>query len=567
MSAPLMASSSSQFLKRLMWLRVHLDALIFAPGRYLAATWWRLTGKRLRSRARFAFLMGRSAHAYPLWIAQWESADAIDDGPPDAHVRILAVIEDAASDPQVLDATLADLTRESIAVRVVQAESSALVDWTSLVEDADWLLPMRAGDRLAPGAGSAYRAIAAATPAHVIYADDDVLDARSRRTQPHFKPDWNAVLFQSHDYLTGSAIIRAAHTDLSGLAPGEWVRTLIGRIGKEEQGSPSLATQPPVHLRRVLHHRVSRPAPVEPQTTSGASAGVSLPSVSVIVPTRNRVDLLRTCLEGVAGTAFPDVEILVVDNGSDDPETLDYLAAFESASIDNHVLRVPGPFNYSRLNNLAASKARGELLCLLNNDIEVRSGDWLAIMALQALRPDVGAVGAQLLYPDGRIQHAGVVLGISGAAAHAHRFLRPEDQGYHRRHALPQFVSAVTAACLVVRADRFAEVGGLDEHNFAVAFNDVDLCLRLNARGWQSFYEPRAVLVHHESVSRGQDRDPVGRERFAGELAALRRIWGTDSRVDPFHHPQLSSESEQFVVGLTRFAKATPSRGPHDLTI
>ena len=196
------------------------------------------------------------------------------------------------------------------------------------------------------------------------------------------------------------------------------------------------------------------------------------------------------------------------------------------------------------------AEARGKLLCLLNNDIEVMAPDWLEIMATQALRTDVGAVGAQLLYPDGRIQHAGVVIGVGNAAGHAHRFVHPSDKGYFRRHALPQFTSAVTAACLVVARDRFLAVGGLDERNFVVAYNDVDLCLRLNQRGWQSLYEPRAVLVHHESVSRGHDLDPVGATRFANELAALKRIWHTDQIVDPYHHPQLSRAAEQFSIAL-----------------
>jgi GT2 family glycosyltransferase len=273
-----------------------------------------------------------------------------------------------------------------------------------------------------------------------------------------------------------------------------------------------------------------------------------LPPVSIIIPTRNGLDLLRTCLEGVAATVYPDIEVIVVDNDSDDPATLAYLADRERAGV--RVLRHAGPFNYSAINNRAVAQSRGQLLCLLNNDIEILSPDWLAIMATQALRDDVGAVGAQLLYPDGRIQHAGVVIGVGNAAGHAHRFVRPQAEGYFRRHALPQFTAAVTAACLVVAKERFLAVGGLDEANFAVAFNDVDLCLRLNQRGWQSLYEPRAVLIHHESVSRGFDQDPVGAARFAGELAALQRLWKTDSIVDPFHHPHLSRASEQFSVAL-----------------
>jgi GT2 family glycosyltransferase len=270
--------------------------------------------------------------------------------------------------------------------------------------------------------------------------------------------------------------------------------------------------------------------------------------VSVIIPTRNRLDLLSTCIAGLASADYSDLEVIVVDNDSEDPATLDFLETLQERGM--RVLRHAGPFNYSAINNRAVAEATGDLVCLLNNDVAMLSPDWLTIMATQALRDDVGAVGAQLLYPDGRIQHAGVVIGVGNAAGHAHRFLRPDDAGYFRRHALPQFVSAVTAACLVVRRDRFLAVGALDETRFPVAFNDVDLCLRLNERGWQSFYEPRAVLVHHESVSRGFDRDPVRAARFAGELAALQERWRTNSIVDPFHHPMLSRASEQFVIGL-----------------
>ena len=273
-----------------------------------------------------------------------------------------------------------------------------------------------------------------------------------------------------------------------------------------------------------------------------------LPLVSVIIPTRNRVDLLRTCLKGIDATDYPQIEVIVVDNDSDDPETLGFLADLDPTR--HRILRHEGTFNYSAINNRAVMEARGKLLCLLNNDIEVVEQGWLKAMVSQALRDEVGAVGARLLYPDGRIQHAGVVIGMGNAAGHAHRFIRPNEEGYFYRHALPQFASAVTAACLVVRRDRFLAVGGLDERNFAVAFNDVDLCLRLNQQGWQTLYEPRATLTHHESVSRGLDRDPVGAARFAGELAALQRLWGTHELVDPFHHPELSRASERFVLRL-----------------
>ena len=161
-----------------------------------------------------------------------------------------------------------------------------------------------------------------------------------------------------------------------------------------------------------------------------------------------------------------------------------------------------------------------------------------------------GGVGARLLYPDGTIQHAGVFTGIGGGAGHAHRFLRADETGYFNRARLPQRVSAVTGACLVVAREKFLSVGGFDEDHFPVAFNDVDLCLKLNSRGWQSFYEPRATLIHHESKSRGKDRSRMDRARFAGELAALKQVWNTDKLRDPFHHPNLSPFSEQFLIAV-----------------
>ena len=223
---------------------------------------------------------------------------------------------------------------------------------------------------------------------------------------------------------------------------------------------------------------------------------------------------------------------------------------FEVSAGGAEVIRVSGAFNFSRLNNVAVRRAKGDLLCFLNNDVEMPDPDWLAILVRQAVRPAIGAVGARLLYPDGTIQHAGVFTGIGGGAGHAHRFLGKDEGGYFERARLPQRVSAVTGACLVVARKKFLEVGGFDEEDFPVAFNDVDLCLKLNERGWQSFYEPRATLIHHESKSRGSDSLKANRARFAEELAALKRKWRTDERPDPFHHPHLSPFCEQFLIAV-----------------
>ncbi|RZF60910.1 glycosyltransferase [Sphingomonas populi] len=524
-------------------LRVHLDAAIAAPRAYLAAVWWRICGKRVRARARFASLLSASPHAYRLWLVGEPALDA--GGDLNACVPIVALVDAGGQNAEsALAPTLRSLAQEGITALVLggpdgvtPARAATGIAW----EQAPWLLPIAAGDVLAPGAGQAYRVAAARVgQGCCIYADDDLLDAAGRRVKPHFKPGWNAELFRHFDYLTGACVARARRADLERVEGPHWAAQVVAAALAAGEGQG-----PPIHLPHVLHHRRGRPQPRLPAAVPLASA---LPPVSVIVPTRNGLNLLRTCLEGLARTNYPDVEVIVVDNGSDDPATLTYLNGLDPAR--HRVLRAPGPFNFSTLNNRAAHLARGDLLCLLNNDIEVLAPDWLGIMATQALREEVGAVGARLLYPDGRIQHAGVVLGICGGAAHAHRLMQPDQEGYFYRHALPQFVSAVTAACLVVRRERFLAVGGLDEASFAVSFNDVDLCMRLNAKGWQSLYEPRATLVHHESVSRGFDRDPVGAARLAGELEAMKVRWNTGEGVDPFHHPQLNRFSERFVVGL-----------------
>ena len=432
------------------------------------------------------------------------------------------------------------VTKEGLSMLAIgSAATPKLADVTTAIEWArrPWLLLVQPGDRLSPGTVAAYREAMDGYEGRVIYADDDISIGR-RREHPYFKPDWNAELFEHWDYLSGSSVVKATRDDLEAVCGmQDWQRHLVARLAGECA---------PLHLHRMLHHRRKRPK--QNLSAQPLTVASDLPPVSVIVPTRNHVELLRTCLDGVAMATYPDVEVIVMDNDSDDLKTLAYLATLDPTRY--RVVRHGGPFNYSAINNRGVELAKGRLVCLLNNDIEMMDTQWLAILASQALRPEVGAVGARLLYPDGRIQHAGVVIGVGNAAGHAHRFVHPEEEGYFYRHSLPQFTMAVTAACLVVERDKFLAVNGLNEVDFPVAFNDVDLCLRLNQRGWQSFYEPRATLIHHESVSRGLDKDPVGAARFAAELAALKRIWKTDEIFDPYHHPHLSRASEQFVVAL-----------------
>lgn len=272
------------------------------------------------------------------------------------------------------------------------------------------------------------------------------------------------------------------------------------------------------------------------------------PRVSVIIPTRDRLDLLGVAIEGLREkTDYPDLEILIVDNGSTQAETLAYLSALE-ASGTARVLRDDGAFNYSRLNNRAAREATGCVLVLLNNDISMIEPGWLAPMVSEALRPEVGAVGARLLYPSTLVQHGGVVLGLSEPARHAHQFYPAQHRGYLHRLATLQRFGAVTAACLVVEKRKFDEVGGLDEALFAVAMNDVDLCLKLDAAGFRNLYQPLATLYHHESASRAHDRTASQLARWEGEIAAFRRKWPQWLADDPWYHPALGQQMANFAL-------------------
>jgi len=243
------------------------------------------------------------------------------------------------------------------------------------------------------------------------------------------------------------------------------------------------------------------------------------------------------------------MELIIIDNRSSDPRTLSFLAELQRHPLAR-VIAYPDHYNFSALNNLAAQQARGPLLCLLNNDTEVLDPQWLKEMVRYSVRPEIGAVGAKLLYADGTIQHAGVAIGIGGAAGHSHRNLPNSEPGYFRQAHVAQYVSAVTAACLVVEKRKYHEVGGLDETNLQVAFNDVDFCLKLQARGYRNIYVPHAVLLHHESKSRGSDAAPQNIARYTKELQTLQQRWNTEGYSDPVHNPNLDRSSERFIVGL-----------------
>lgn len=261
----------------------------------------------------------------------------------------------------------------------------------------------------------------------------------------------------------------------------------------------------------------------------------------MIVPTRDQFKLLRACVEGLLNdTDYPNMEIIVVDNDSSDPDTLSYFEDIKARGVT--VLAHPYPFNYSTINNRAASIATGEVIGLVNNDIEVIDSNWLKEMLAQLFRPGVGAVGAKLLWPNRMVQHGGVVVGVNGLAAHTGNNLEQRDAGYLGMNQIVRRQSAVTAACLLLKKSVFDSVCGLDERAFPVAFNDVDLCLRIQQQGLHMVWSAFAQLVHAESASRGKDQTPEKRARAQREQDQFIERWFRFWASDSYYHPALSMD-------------------------
>jgi GT2 family glycosyltransferase len=272
------------------------------------------------------------------------------------------------------------------------------------------------------------------------------------------------------------------------------------------------------------------------------------PSVTLIIPTYNNLRVLKNCIESIQQiTEYREYEILIIDNRTDDPEALRFLELCQSDSV--RVIKYSKNFNFSAINNFAVTQTQSDILVLLNNDTEVCNADWLQEMVSHAIRPEVGAVGAKLFYPQGLIQHAGVILGMGPdkVAGHAFKGVHKHDMGPMARTRLIQAYSAVTAACMAVSRYKYLEVGGLDADNLAIAFNDVDFCLKLQESGYINIWTPYAQLYHYESYSRGYDHsDKIKHERFKQERDYMHRRWGNTLLSDPYYNPNLTKDFDNF---------------------
>ena len=414
--------------------------------------------------------------------------------------------------------------------------------------------------------------------ADLLYSDEDKITEEGVRHCPHFKTDWNPELLLCQNYVCHFTVVRRSlFVKLGGIRKGfdgaqDWDfvlraseattpekirhiphvlyhwRVIDGSTAKATEAKPYVTAAQIKTVSEYLARKGEAKAEVESlRNISMLRVRYPVPSpeplVSLIVPTYNQRALLAMCVEGILKrTAYKNIELIVVDNRSDDPETISYLTQLANDSRVV-VVRDEGDFNFARLNNRAVQVARGPIIGFINNDIQVIEPQWLHEMVSNVVRDGVGAVGARLLYPDGTVQHAGVILGIGGVANHIMKFTT--GWGYFSRAVLAQNLSAVTAACMLLKKDAFLQVGGFDEEKFAVAYNDVDLCLKIRAAGLLIVYTPYAELVHHESVSRGYEDSPEKKARFELEFDAMRAKWRGILDRDPYHNPNFSKDSLQ----------------------
>jgi O-antigen biosynthesis protein len=423
--------------------------------------------------------------------------------------------------------------------------------------------------------------------ADLIYSDQDKINEAGQRYDPYFKPDWNPTLFLAQNFICHLAIYRTCIIrELGGLRAGyegaqDWDLAL--RVSETVQpshirhiphvlyhwravsGSTAMAEKEKDYVkeaqRRTLRShfdRIGKNAEIMPAGDQYWRIRYSLhnppPKVSIIIPTRNGFELLNRCLESIfKKTIYRNYEVIIVDNQSDDPKLLDYLAELERERRVR-VLRYDAPFNYAAMNNLAVQNANGEIIGLLNNDLEVITPDWLEEMVSHAVQPEIGAVGAMLYYPNDTIQHAGVILGIGfpspGVAGHAYKNFPRGYRGQSSRALLCQNLSAVTAACLVVRRRVFEDVAGLDEKKLPIAFNDVDFCLRLAESGYRNVWTPYAEVYHYESASRGYENTPEKLERFEIESRYMKQRWQELLVSDPAYNLNLAIGREPFMLSF-----------------
>jgi len=507
------------------------------------------------------------AQSYP----HWELCIADDKSPKEHVQRVLREYE--AKDPRI------NVVYRQQNGHISAASNSALEiakgDFVALL-DHDDALPEHALLFMA-------QAICAQPETQILYSDEDKLNGRGERFDPHFKSDWNPDLFFSQNYVSHLGVYRRNLLQQIG-------GFRLGVEGSQDQDLllrclPYVQAEQIVHIPRVLYHwrtiegstalasgeksyttnagiKALRDYFATQQTGVEVDAGLvpntyrvrypipePAPLVSLLIPTRDRRSLTETAVRSILEkSTYTNYEILILDNGSVEADTLEFFRQIQHEDRRVKVLPYDFPFNYSAINNFGARHAKGTVIGLVNNDVEVINPDWLTEMVSQCLRPEIGCVGAKLYYSNDTLQHGGVILGIGGVGGHSHKHFPRHHPGYFSRLVLTQSLSAVTAACLLIRKEVFDLVSGLDEENLKVAFNDVDFCLKVREAGYRNLWTPYAELYHYESISRGAEDSPEKIARFAQEVNYMKSKWGKLLEIDPFYSQNLTQSREDFTI-------------------
>lgn len=528
------------------------------------------------SRSHEAILPKSAAFShYPKWFSVFQSATPFKKGfPSTCGVLVLST-----GDNLKISTTLESIKTQRLPVRDVQISPLNEVGEAiaRLVRaGCESFIPIISGDRL-PSHAHDHLIALLTNEAAWGYGDCDQDNLKGQRANPWFKPIWDVDLFIGNDIYTQGAIfsisvIEQAKTQISYHFKHDaltWDILIAGIAIATEKNDLRVR-----HLPKIIYHR--QPDSTTERTNTGGSDAreyamgrlvhalvpgarvqklpdqpellraiwplpKNLPRVSVIIPTRDQFKILQACVEGVlTKTDYPNIELIIVDNDSTDLQTLAYLDELRTRGVT--VLRHPFPFNYPAVNNRAAEIANGDLICLLNNDIEIIDCSWLTEMVSNILRPRIGIVGAKLVWPNGMVQHGGVVVGINCVAAHVGNSTNDLDAAYLYLNLLAHRRSSVTGACLLLERKTYLDHGGMDENLFPVAFNDVDLCLRIVSSGKICLYTPFAKLIHAESASRGKDRSPDRVMRAQRERINFIGEWNTIGLCDPYYSPNLSHD-------------------------
>lgn len=467
-------------------------------------------------------------------------------------------------------------------IQVKDGFYSAILNTLAQQDDSGWLGVLEAGDQLTmSGLLLAMHQLVDHPEWKLVYFDDDVMNADGRPACPRFKPDFDINLLRSIPYADGFILLRSAadfsdvYVEMEGWG-AEQLALLLHCY--EQDGAGAIGHIPEVltHLQINESRQLSNPqrykafsdlidlhlqrqnivAEILPNGRVEGALRVKYalperPLVSIIIPTKNQLPMLQRCIESILEkTSYPNYEIIIIDNNSDDPLVLPYLEQLELLLSDRlRVFEYPHAFNFSAINNAAVGQANGDYLVLLNNDTAIIQNSWLEELLHHAMRPEVGIVGAKLLYPNGLVQHAGVVLGLRGPADHPCIGASLEESGYMHRLQLDQQYSVVTAACMMVRKSVYEQAGGMDEHDFKVSYNDVDLCLKVKTLGYSVVWTPYSVVMHEGSVSQSQinpDKAAAKQLRFEGEQVAMYRKWLPEIGNDPAYNKNLTLSGNGF---------------------